>query len=305
METVEQLDRMREIFVELERTLQPINEMFAGMKDKQVEKTAKTFKETMTHIRDRFQEITDLNLGEIFAPLKQIFEPLKPIIEILSALFQAFIGEILKQIFPLMQPIFQLLLRLLPVFQALGKLIGGFVQWLFGERGLLVVLTAVWEVMKRVGDFVKNVFLIVFEGIFNFFKSIWGGLVNAWNILKTVWENTGGKLFGPDGLIVAGLKALLAVGKGIVNGFIHAINAVIRVINLIPGVNLGLLTPLQKGGIVSAPTAALIGEAGPEVVQPLDEIRARDDALIEEMQGLRQEFREIRRLEEMKRLREI
>ena len=90
---------------------------------------------------------------------------------------------------------------------------------------------------------------------------------------------------------LGGIKNTIINGiKGIINrGWIEPINAGLRVLNSlsikipkwarkgplegISEISLGipLLTPFAKGGIVTGPTAALIGEAGPEAVIPLDE----------------------------------
>jgi hypothetical protein len=43
-----------------------------------------------------------------------------------------------------------------------------------------------------------------------------------------------------------------------------------RVASTISGLQTPKLTPFAEGGLVTGPTAALIGEAGPEVVIPLD-----------------------------------
>ena len=48
---------------------------------------------------------------------------------------------------------------------------------------------------------------------------------------------------------------------------------------------------MQHGGIVTSPTTALIGEAGPEAVIPLDQLSDRD--LLEELQGIRSDLRNL------------
>jgi hypothetical protein len=77
--------------------------------------------------------------------------------------------------------------------------------------------------------------------------------------------------------------------KGAVNAIINGINTVIRGINkfkitvpgvsvlgktIVPGFSVGLpqipeIPNLAKGGIVSRPTLAMLGESGPEAVVPL------------------------------------
>jgi hypothetical protein len=55
----------------------------------------------------------------------------------------------------------------------------------------------------------------------------------------------------------------------------------------IPGHSDGM--PLAHGGIVTSPTHALIGEAGPEAVIPLDQFNDRN--LLEELKGMRTDLR--------------
>ena len=73
--------------------------------------------------------------------------------------------------------------------------------------------------------------------------------------------------------------------KGIVNGVIAIVNAMISLLNKvefefpdwIPAIggkgfclDLPHITPLAKGGIVNSPTLAMIGESGAEAVVPLN-----------------------------------
>ena len=71
------------------------------------------------------------------------------------------------------------------------------------------------------------------------------------------------------------VNAVLGTIENVVNGFVGMINGVIGMINKIPGVSLGSigyvsLPRLARGGIVDSPTVAMIGEAGKEVVMPLE-----------------------------------
>lgn len=71
------------------------------------------------------------------------------------------------------------------------------------------------------------------------------------------------------------VNAVLATAENAINWFIDAMNGVIGVINAVPGVELGYVPSvsfprLARGGIVDSPTMAMIGEAGKEVVMPLE-----------------------------------
>lgn len=69
---------------------------------------------------------------------------------------------------------------------------------------------------------------------------------------------------------VAFKDAFTAAIKKAWNGLVTAINKAIGTINKIPGVNISKLPKLATGGVVSSPTTAVIGEAGREVVLPLE-----------------------------------
>jgi phage-related minor tail protein len=49
--------------------------------------------------------------------------------------------------------------------------------------------------------------------------------------------------------------------------------------------------PFAKGGVVTRPTLGLVGERGPEVIQPLDEVRKDRQRTIAEMRALMKEVR--------------
>ena len=71
------------------------------------------------------------------------------------------------------------------------------------------------------------------------------------------------------------VNSIISFAENTINKFIRAINGAISLINAIPGVNIKKLSTLSiprlaKGGIISQPTQAIIGEAGKEAVMPLE-----------------------------------
>ena len=120
---------------------------------------------------------------------------------------------------------------------------------------------------------IKEFFIGIGVGIKNFFTGVKDFLLTPFRLIKEAWDKSGGKLFGEDGFIAIAFQSLLEFGKGIANWFITAINNVIGVINKIPGVDIGTIPLLAQGGIVTAPTLAMIGEGGQsEAVIPLDRL---------------------------------
>ena len=123
--------------------------------------------------------------------------------------------------------------------------------------------------------FLKNNWKEIWDSIKATFDTVSGALIGAFRIVKTT-------IFGIWDELVSGIKAA-------VNLIITGINTVIQGLNkfkitvpgvsvlgktIVPGFSVGLpeipeIPRLAKGGIVSSPTLAMLGESGPEAVVPL------------------------------------
>ena len=146
------------------------------------------------------------------------------------------------------------------VFSVIGGVIGGIID---AFSGLIEFLTGVFS-----GDWEK-----AWSGIKNFFKGIWDGI---WSILK-----------GVVNLIIDGINLLWSGIYNVVRGIVDAIGSVAGALGKLFGQDWEFKMPaepplipkLAKGGIVTAPTLALVGDnagAGsgdPEVVSPLSKLQ--------------------------------
>ena len=122
-------------------------------------------------------------------------------------------------------------------------------------------ITGIWEGFKEGFDDIVNGFKTIFETVFNGIGTFFKGIVNGY----------------------------ISMFENFINFVINGANGLIRALNriqinipatpfseaLVLGVNLPTLSNLNiprlaEGGFVDQPTTALIGEAGPEVVVPLD-----------------------------------
>lgn len=103
----------------------------------------------------------------------------------------------------------------------------------------------------------------------DWFKNLWndfGNLVKQWGIKI-------GEFFA--GAIKSAINGVISFIERKINQAIDLINGAIRLINLIPGVNIGRvgrlnLPRLAKGGIIDSATIAMVGEQGKEAVVPLE-----------------------------------
>lgn len=164
--------------------------------------------------------------------------------------------------------------------------------------------------LGKVWNGIKDVATTVWNGIKDFFVGLWNGIKDVattiWEGIKTavmtpinkakelltnVWNGISTTL----GNVWNGIKdtadrvwnSMVGVIKAPINAIIKAINGMINGLNKIhfsipdwvPGLggksfgfNLSTIPLLAKGAIVSSPTLAMIGEAGPEAVVPLDKL---------------------------------
>lgn len=131
-------------------------------------------------------------------------------------------------------------------------------------NGIKALLTTVWNTLK---DIVKG----GLEGIYNLIVGSKDMVVDGFN---SIWS-------GVTGVTTSAFNTLKGMVTRLVNWIISKINAVINAINgatsavaeVVGGsgesVRIPTIPALAKGGIVTKPTLALIGEAGPEAVVPL------------------------------------
>lgn len=155
-------------------------------------------------------------------------------------------------------------------WNALTNVFSSIGTW-FGERW-----NDVTTALSNVATWFGNIFKTAFEAVKNAFSTIGSFFSGVWTTVKNIFVNAGqmvGSAVG--GAFKSAVNAVLGTIENVVNGFIGMINGVIGLINKIPGVSLGSvgyvsLPRLARGGIVDSPTVAMIGEAGKEVVMPLE-----------------------------------
>ena len=155
-------------------------------------------------------------------------------------------------------------------WNALTNVFSSIGTW-FGERW-----NDVTTALANVATWFGNIFRSAFDAVKNAFSTIGSFFSGVWSTVKSIFVNAGqmvGSAVG--GAFRSAVNAVLGTIENVVNGFIGMINGVIGMINKIPGVSLGgigyvSLPRLARGGIVDSPTVAMIGEAGKEVVMPLE-----------------------------------
>lgn len=175
------------------------------------------------------------------------------------------------------------------VHEMFGDTIGNIYDMFVKKLQLILdVFDNIFTMIKGIFDgfitFIKGVFTgnwkQAWEGIKQIFSSVWNGIkgifMSVFNYIKSMVVNvaqTTGNII--SGVFKAVVNAVLRTIENVLNSPIRAINGLIGVVNSVPGINLNRLSTfnlprLAKGGIISQPTQAIIGEAGKEAVVPLE-----------------------------------
>ena len=157
-------------------------------------------------------------------------------------------------------------------FSALWVATGAVV--ILGIVAALIALQAKFDIFGKTIEFLKGAFRLWWETV----KTVLGGIVGAFSTAFESIRMMASTIF--DGLVGAFKTAVNGVLGAIEWGLNFAIKGLNKALDAIdfaagPFVNFGSipnvkLPRLAEGGIVTGPTIAMIGEAGPEAVVPLD-----------------------------------
>ena len=159
--------------------------------------------------------------------------------------------------------------------------------WSSVWNGIKSVAKSVWEgIVGFVKTYINNVKTNI-SNILNTIKSIWS---SGWNFVKTTVSNIWDGIMGFFSGAVSTVSGIFGrIGDAIMTPFRNAFNSIagfwnntvgkisFTIPDWVPGVGgSGWSVPnipmLAKGGVVTKPTLAVVGEAGPEAVIPLSKL---------------------------------
>ncbi|GHV27606.1 hypothetical protein FACS18948_5270 [Clostridia bacterium] len=184
----------------------------------------------------------------LLPPLVQL---LNSVIPILQPIISSILPVLMKLLQTVIEPLTQLLNLILPPLTEVIKVLGGIISDVLA--GAFNALTPIIENVKthftQLIDFVKNVFTGNWEGAWE----------NVKNIFKNIVDGLGNIFKAPLNFIINGI-----------NAFIRGLNQ-LQIPDWVPGIggkgfNIGEIPLLAKGGRITQEGLAVVGEAGPELV---------------------------------------
>lgn len=135
----------------------------------------------------------------------------------------------------------------------------------------------VTNALSNISNWFGEMFNNAYNAVKDAFSSIGDFFSGVWDTVQSIFVNAG-QMVGDavGGAFQSAVNAVLGTIENVVNGFIGMINGVLDTVRGLPGlgwvgsVGYVSLPRLARGGIVDSPTVAMIGEAGKEVVMPLE-----------------------------------
>ena len=165
-----------------------------------------------------------------------------------------------------------------PIRNAFGNLWNGL------KNGASGAWQGIKGIFSGVGSWFSNIFQQAYNGITRVFSNIGNFFSGIWQRIKNTFSNLGTSIGNAiSNSVKSGINGVISLVERTINRAINLINGAIRIINLIPGVNVGKigklnLPRLAQGGYVKAntPQLAMIGDNRHqgEVVAPEDKLMA-------------------------------
>ena len=247
----------------------PILGVLAGLFLEMVAQLLPVFVELFAQLLPVIAELAPI-LADVFL---QVLEALLPvfmqIVEALMPIVVALLPVLAELIVALAPVIIKLVEAFLPLIEMILPMLVGLIEF------LTPILVFLGELLGVVLVAAVEFFVAAFEKAETFFTAFGKFFENLWLGIQIVFATT--------------INGIITGFENFVNFFIDGFNLLLTALNvglramekeeldLVARVTLGRLdvpklVPLAMGGIVTGPTRALIGEAGPEAVIPLDRL---------------------------------
>lgn len=207
--------------------------------------------------------------------IKWIKPPVDKCIEIITKMVEIVIG--------LYVGLFNLLVDKIikPIAEWVSKTVNNIKDWIKGAVDTVKGwFSDLWSKIKEIFSPVANFFKDIWNKAYNAVKNVFAPIVDffggIWDKIKSKFSKLGTSIGDAiSNAVKSGINGVISLIERTINKAISLINGAIKLINLLPGVNVGYVKKLSmprlaQGGIVDSATIAMIGEQGKEAVVPLE-----------------------------------
>ena len=249
-----------------------------------VEKTVKNivdwFKQAWADIKNAFNTAISWFKEKIIQPIANFYNKwIRPVIEKIIEIITKCVEIIINLYVGLYNLLVDKIIK--PIAEWVSKTVGNIKDWIKGAVDTIKGwFSDLWSKIKEIFSPVANFFKDVWNKAYNAVKNVFSPIVNffggIWDKIKSKFSKLGTSIGDAiSSAVKSGINGVISLIERTINKAIGLINGAIKLINLLPGVNVGYVKKLSmprlaKGGIIDSATIAMIGEQGKEAVVPLE-----------------------------------
>ena len=249
-----------------------------------VEKTVKNivnwFKQAWTDIKNAFSTAISWIKEKILQPIADFYNKwIRPVIEKIIEIITKCVEIIINLYVGLYNLLVDKVIK--PIAEWVSKTVGNIKDWIKGAVDTIKGwFSDLWNKIKEIFSPVANFFKEIWNKAYNTVKTVFSPIVDffggIWDKIKNKFSKLGTSIGDAiSSAVKSGINGVISLIERTINTAISLINGAIRLINLLPGVNVSYVQKLRmprlaKGGIVDSATIAMVGEQGKEAVVPLE-----------------------------------
>ena len=249
-----------------------------------VEKTVKDivdwFKQAWADIKNAFNTAISWIREKIIQPIANFYNKwIRPVIEKIIEIITKCVEIIINLYVGLYNLLVDKVIK--PIAEWVSKTVGNIKDWIKGAVDTIKGwFSDLWNKIKEIFSPVANFFKDIWNKAYNAVKSVFSPIVDffggIWDKIKNKFSKLGTNIGDAiSSAVKSGINGVISLIEKTINKAISLINGAIKLINLLPGVNVSYVKKLSmprlaKGGIIDSATIAMIGEQGKEAVVPLE-----------------------------------
>lgn len=249
-----------------------------------VEKTVKDivnwFKQAWSDIKNAFNTAISWIKEKIIQPIADFYNKwIRPVIEKIIEIITKCVEIIINLYVGLYNLLVDKVIK--PIAEWVSKTVGNIKDWIKGAVDTIKGwFSDLWSKIKEIFSPVANFFKDIWNKAYNAVKNVFAPIVDffggIWDKIKNKFSKLGTSIGDAiSSAVKSGINGVISLIERTINKAISLINGAIKLINLLPGVNVGYVKKLSmprlaKGGIIDSATIAMVGEQGKEAVVPLE-----------------------------------